>query len=85
MTNSRSKAENGKDGKVGDFGPQITSLTNFVIREQGKCFELARTGRELILLLREENNQDVENILTVSFCALGTHICGKSTLKTNLI
>ena len=41
-------------------------LTNFVIKEQGKCFELARTGRELILLLREdENNEGVEDLLNV--------------------
>ena len=68
LSNSQKKmTENGqKDSKAADFGPQITSLTNFVIKEQGKCFELARTGRELILLLREENNQDVENILTVT-------------------
>ena len=43
-------------------------LTNFVIKEQGKCFELARTGRELILLLREdENNEGVEDLLNVRF------------------
>ena len=44
----------------------IKKLTNFVIKEQGKCFELARTGRELILLLREdENNEGVEDLLNV--------------------
>ena len=38
-----------------------------MIKEQGKCFELARTGRELILLLREdENNEGVEDLLNVS-------------------
>ena len=37
-----------------------------MIKEQGKCFELARTGRELILLLREdENNEGVEDLLNV--------------------
>ena len=46
----------------------IKKLTNFVIKEQGKCFELARTGRELILLLREdENNEGVEDLLNVRF------------------
>ena len=43
-----------------------------MIKEQGKCFELARTGRELILLLREdENNEGVEDLLNVR---LPTHL-----------
>ena len=46
-----------------EFGPRITQLTNFVIKEQGKCFELARTGRELIMLVRDESTDDVERHL----------------------
>ena len=29
----------------------------------GKCFELARTGRELIMLVRDESTDDVERLL----------------------
>lgn len=46
-----------------DFGPKITQLNNFKIKEQGKCFDLARTGRELLILLRDENTEQIEDYL----------------------
>ena len=50
-----------------------------MIKEQGKCFELARTGRELILLLREdENNEGVEDLLNVR---LPTHFRVKFVIQ----
>jgi hypothetical protein len=54
-----------------DFGPKITQLNNFKIKEQGKCFDLARTGRELLILLRDENTEQIEDYLQVNmqiFC-----------------
>lgn len=48
-----------------DFGPRITQLTNFKMKEQGKCFDLARTGRELLITLRDENSESIERYLQV--------------------
>jgi hypothetical protein len=47
-----------------DFGHQIQELNAFKIKEQGKCFDLGRAGRDL-LMIRGENIDKTEEYLQV--------------------
>lgn len=47
-----------------DFGHLIQELNAFKIKEQGKCFDLGRAGRDL-LMIRDENIDKTEEYLQV--------------------
>ena len=66
-----------------DFGPRITQLTNFKMKEQGRCFDLARTGRELLMTLRDENSESIERCLQVSPDLKKSCFCRGFTYKSS--
>ena len=53
------------EGVKSEFGVKITQLTNFKMKEQAKCFDLARTGRELLITLTDENCENIHHCLEV--------------------
>ena len=83
------RADNKRLNGGKDFGQRLTSLTNFKMKEQGKCFDLARTGRELLITLAQQDYHTIEGtsleITPLEFAHVPNFLYPKSTSRFPVI